>query len=377
MARRVLTATATVGRPLLVAGRRAHSRPAPGGGGRDPGRAAGDGRRRGGGRAHHPRPARRAHGGRHGGAVFYAGTTVEVTACGPLHRRRRRAPPSVHQGPLVGAARTRLPARWPAPNRRRPTSRPAASSPPAAPTGGRTATQARPESRSPRRRAGAVHPCLGSPDPSSSASRPVVPLPAPRLLGAPGGRPPRRPGGGGRPAGTERVRQDHPRAAPRRLPRPRPGSGRHRLATPPRPWRLSGPARPATPGAGGQPPVATGTASWPRGASPTRPCSTSSPSPAGWLDRYPNELSGGEIQRIAVARALLARPRFVVADEISAMLDPITQAQLWHVLLRRVQSGEIGILAISHDDALLAAVADRRLDASPDGTIASLVPSPV
>ena len=97
----------------------------------------------------------------------------------------------------------------------------------------------------------------------------------------------------------------------------------------------------------------------------------------GWLDRYPNELSGGELQRIAVARALLARPHFVVADEISAMLDPITQAQLWHVLLRRVQSGEIGILAISHDDALLAAVAHRRLDAMSDGTLASPVPSPV
>ncbi len=89
----------------------------------------------------------------------------------------------------------------------------------------------------------------------------------------------------------------------------------------------------------------------------------------GWLDRYPNELSGGELQRIAVARALLARPRFVVADEISAMLDPITQAQLWQVLVRRARAGEIGILAISHDDALLEVVADRCLDALPGGSL--------
>ncbi len=79
----------------------------------------------------------------------------------------------------------------------------------------------------------------------------------------------------------------------------------------------------------------------------------------GWLDRYPNELSGGELQRVVLARALAVRPRYVVADEISAMLDPVTQAQLWHVLLRRVEAGAIGVLAISHDDALLEAVRSR------------------
>ena len=96
----------------------------------------------------------------------------------------------------------------------------------------------------------------------------------------------------------------------------------------------------------------------------------------GWLDRYPNELSGGELQRIAVARALLARPSFVIADEISAMLDPITQAQLWQVLLRRARAGEIGVLAISHDDALLEVVADRGLEAFPDGTVRAPAPQP-
>jgi ABC-type dipeptide/oligopeptide/nickel transport system ATPase subunit len=84
-----------------------------------------------------------------------------------------------------------------------------------------------------------------------------------------------------------------------------------------------------------------------------------------WLDRYPNELSGGELQRIAVARALTASPTFLVADEISAMLDAVTQANLWQVILARVASGELGVLAISHDDALLERVADRTIDFAP------------
>jgi peptide/nickel transport system ATP-binding protein len=83
---------------------------------------------------------------------------------------------------------------------------------------------------------------------------------------------------------------------------------------------------------------------------------------SGWLDRYPNELSGGELQRAVVARALVSNPRYLIADEISAMLDPITQAQIWHVLLARVRAGRLGLLAISHDDALLEVVARRVID---------------
>jgi peptide/nickel transport system ATP-binding protein len=54
---------------------------------------------------------------------------------------------------------------------------------------------------------------------------------------------------------------------------------------------------------------------------------------------------------------LLSGARYLVADEISAMLDPVTQAQIWHVLRGRVRAGQLGILAISHDDGLLDAVA--------------------
>lgn len=77
-----------------------------------------------------------------------------------------------------------------------------------------------------------------------------------------------------------------------------------------------------------------------------------------WLDRFPRELSGGELQRLTIARALTASPTAIIADEVSAMLDPITQAQLWNVLLRRVSQGLI-LVAITHDDRLLDTIADE------------------
>lgn len=80
---------------------------------------------------------------------------------------------------------------------------------------------------------------------------------------------------------------------------------------------------------------------------------------ATWLDRYPHEISGGQLQRVSLARALLAKPAYLVADEISASLDPITQAQLWHDLLAVVRERRIGVLAVSHDAPLLSEVADR------------------
>jgi peptide/nickel transport system ATP-binding protein len=79
----------------------------------------------------------------------------------------------------------------------------------------------------------------------------------------------------------------------------------------------------------------------------------------GWLDRYPHEISGGELQRVNLARALLARPRYLVADELTASLDALTQARIWHLLLERCRAASIGVLAIAHDRPLLEAVADR------------------
>lgn len=80
---------------------------------------------------------------------------------------------------------------------------------------------------------------------------------------------------------------------------------------------------------------------------------------ADWLGRYPGELSGGELQRFCIARALGAGTRFLVADEISTMLDLITQSQIWHFLLEEARSREIGLVVISHDRQLLERVCTR------------------
>lgn len=80
-----------------------------------------------------------------------------------------------------------------------------------------------------------------------------------------------------------------------------------------------------------------------------------------WLNRYPSELSGGELQRFCIARALGQRTRFLLADEISTMLDLITQSQLWNFLLEEVRNREIGLLAVSHSDALLERICTKML----------------
>lgn len=72
-----------------------------------------------------------------------------------------------------------------------------------------------------------------------------------------------------------------------------------------------------------------------------------------WLKRFPSALSGGELQRVCVLRALAPGVRFVVADEISTMLDPITQLTLWQALKAHAERHQLGVIVISHDTALL------------------------
>lgn len=81
-----------------------------------------------------------------------------------------------------------------------------------------------------------------------------------------------------------------------------------------------------------------------------------------WMNRFPAELSGGELQRFSIARALGKRTRFLLADEISTMLDLITQSQIWNFLLQEVQNREIGLIAVSHSQALLDKVCNRQID---------------
>ncbi|MFV0414306.1 MAG: ABC transporter ATP-binding protein [Oscillospiraceae bacterium] len=81
-----------------------------------------------------------------------------------------------------------------------------------------------------------------------------------------------------------------------------------------------------------------------------------------WLGRYPAELSGGELQRFCVARALGPHTRFLIADEISTMLDAVTQAQIWHYLLAQAGKRGLGLLVITHSEALAQQVCSDMLD---------------
>ena len=76
-----------------------------------------------------------------------------------------------------------------------------------------------------------------------------------------------------------------------------------------------------------------------------------------WMDRFPHELSGGELQRFCIARALAAEPRFVIADEMSTMLDALTQAQIWRFLMDEVERREVGLVFVSHSPALTERIA--------------------
>lgn len=78
-----------------------------------------------------------------------------------------------------------------------------------------------------------------------------------------------------------------------------------------------------------------------------------------WLERFPSELSGGELQRCCIARALIARPRYLICDEISTMLDAATQAYLWRFLIDHAQANGIGMVLVTHSDALLDHIATR------------------
>ena len=80
-----------------------------------------------------------------------------------------------------------------------------------------------------------------------------------------------------------------------------------------------------------------------------------------WMNRYPQELSGGELQRFCIARALGKKTKFLIADEISTMLDLITQSQIWNFLLKEVKEREIGLIIVSHSEPLLKRVAERRI----------------
>lgn len=84
-----------------------------------------------------------------------------------------------------------------------------------------------------------------------------------------------------------------------------------------------------------------------------------------WLTRYPRELSGGELQRFCVARALMSGAQYLICDEISTMLDVITQAQIWSVVLEEAKKRQMAILAVTHNRHLAERIAERTVELPP------------
>ncbi|WP_030717186.1 ABC transporter ATP-binding protein [Streptomyces sp. NRRL F-2580] len=83
------------------------------------------------------------------------------------------------------------------------------------------------------------------------------------------------------------------------------------------------------------------------------------PDPARHLNQYPHELSGGMLQRVVIAAALTAEPRLLLCDEPTTALDVSTQAEILAILGRLQRERGLGLLLITHDIELAAAVSDR------------------
>ena len=80
-----------------------------------------------------------------------------------------------------------------------------------------------------------------------------------------------------------------------------------------------------------------------------------------WLTRFPQELSGGELQRFSVLRSLNPNTKFLIADEMTTMLDAITQVQILDSVLKIVKERKMGFLLVSHDMDLVETICDDKI----------------
>lgn len=79
------------------------------------------------------------------------------------------------------------------------------------------------------------------------------------------------------------------------------------------------------------------------------------------MTRRPDAVSGGELQRLSLLRALLRKPAFIFADEPTSRLDPITQAKVIGLLTETAEQDGVAIMLVSHDPALIRNTADEVL----------------
>ncbi len=103
--------------------------------------------------------------------------------------------------------------------------------------------------------------------------------------------------------------------------------------------------------------------------------------PEAWLDRRPHELSGGQLQRVVLARALIPGPRLIVADEPVSMLDVSVRAEILNLLRESRDALALAAIYISHDLALIRYVCERttvmyRGRMVEDGPTAALIAAP-
>jgi ABC-type glutathione transport system ATPase component len=81
--------------------------------------------------------------------------------------------------------------------------------------------------------------------------------------------------------------------------------------------------------------------------------------PAALIDRYPRDLSGGQCQRFAIARAVAVGPKILLCDEVTSALDVSSQAQVLKLLADVVREKHMSAIFVSHDLAVVSCICDR------------------
>ncbi|WP_279357008.1 ABC transporter ATP-binding protein [Methylobacterium indicum] len=88
--------------------------------------------------------------------------------------------------------------------------------------------------------------------------------------------------------------------------------------------------------------------------------------PEALLDRRPDQVSGGELQRVSLARVLIAKPIFLFADEPTSRLDPITQQETMDVMREVTRERGCGTLLVTHDRTMAERITERRITLGSD-----------